>query len=488
MRKNTILMMMYEVFALLVPLIITPFVSRALGADGVGYYSYSYSIVLYFIIAIQLGVKLYGRREIAKVNDNIEEYSKTFWEIITIEILLFIVVSATYFIFLFTHFGADKLLVTLLCIQFIELVAGLLDISWLFYGIEDFITIVIRNLIVRIIQFILILFLVNQSDDLVVYTAIMATCNLLGALSMWFRLGNKIVKPSILMGGIKERILPLLQLFIPVISSILFSVVDKTIIGSLLGMDSVGCYENSYKIAKVPVVIITVLGSVLLPRITKLLSDGNDTEARTYISYSMSVVMMISSALSFGLCLVAVDFIPLFLGEGFNDSIRLLEILSYMILFIGWGNVLRTQYMLPRGYDKLYTKSVVYASIINIVLSLLLINAMGVNGVAIASLVSEALICIYSSVKLRKEIDFKVLIRNNLIYFVAGFLMFVIIKSCRHQIIEHTSLLETLFVEAILGATIYIIFIVAYEIVTHKRVLLKELLNIKDMLFLCIKK
>ena len=36
MRKNTILMMMYEVFALLVPLIITPFVSRALGADGVG--------------------------------------------------------------------------------------------------------------------------------------------------------------------------------------------------------------------------------------------------------------------------------------------------------------------------------------------------------------------------------------------------------------------------------------------------------------------
>ena len=91
MRKNSIIMMLYEILGLIVPLILTPVVSRRIGPEGVGIYSYTYSIVTYFVIMIQLGVKLYGRREIAKVNDNKAEYSRVFCEIFYNELILFFV-------------------------------------------------------------------------------------------------------------------------------------------------------------------------------------------------------------------------------------------------------------------------------------------------------------------------------------------------------------------------------------------------------------
>ena len=132
LRKNSIMMVLYEVLTLIVPLVLTPYVSRTIGASGIGIYSYSFSVVSYFVIIVQLGVKLYGRREIAKVNDDITKYSVVFWEIFSFQTVLFILASLFYVFFLF-EFYEKSLLKLALCIQFIEIVVGYLDISWLFY-------------------------------------------------------------------------------------------------------------------------------------------------------------------------------------------------------------------------------------------------------------------------------------------------------------------------------------------------------------------
>ena len=64
-RKNALLMAAYEVLIYIAPLITAPYIARVLGTSGTGIYSYTYSIASYFVIAIQLGVSIYGRREIA---------------------------------------------------------------------------------------------------------------------------------------------------------------------------------------------------------------------------------------------------------------------------------------------------------------------------------------------------------------------------------------------------------------------------------------
>ena len=65
LTANYIYNLAYQIINLIFPLITTPYVSRILGADGIGVYSYTISIVTYFVLFGSLGISLYGQRQIA---------------------------------------------------------------------------------------------------------------------------------------------------------------------------------------------------------------------------------------------------------------------------------------------------------------------------------------------------------------------------------------------------------------------------------------
>ena len=80
-NKNFLYNVIYQLLVLAIPFITTPYISRVLGVDNIGIYSYSYSIINYFMLAAMLGITNYGTREIAKVSDDKEKRSKTFFSI-----------------------------------------------------------------------------------------------------------------------------------------------------------------------------------------------------------------------------------------------------------------------------------------------------------------------------------------------------------------------------------------------------------------------
>ena len=49
-KKNYIYNLIYQLFAFIVPVITTPYISRVLSADGVGAVSYTTSVVTYFVL------------------------------------------------------------------------------------------------------------------------------------------------------------------------------------------------------------------------------------------------------------------------------------------------------------------------------------------------------------------------------------------------------------------------------------------------------
>ena len=97
--KNYIYNLCYQILIIVLPIITTPYISRVLGAENIGIYSYTYSIVSYFILFGSLGVDLYGKREVAYVQQNIKERSKVFWEILLFRTLTIAVATVAYVIF-----------------------------------------------------------------------------------------------------------------------------------------------------------------------------------------------------------------------------------------------------------------------------------------------------------------------------------------------------------------------------------------------------
>ena len=95
-KKNIVLQTVYEVFALIIPFITAPYVSRVLGSTNVGIYSYNYSIINYFMIFMLLGLDSYGNRAIAKVRNDKNKINQVFSEIFIAHLLISIIVIAIY--------------------------------------------------------------------------------------------------------------------------------------------------------------------------------------------------------------------------------------------------------------------------------------------------------------------------------------------------------------------------------------------------------
>ena len=112
-----------------------PVVTRALGSDNLGIYSYTYSIALYGTYFILLGLNQYGNREIAKVRDDKRLISKTFWSIFFGQFVIGCIVTLIYLLFYVSLEGAYRLC---FMIWAIWLVAEIVDISWFFFGMEEF--------------------------------------------------------------------------------------------------------------------------------------------------------------------------------------------------------------------------------------------------------------------------------------------------------------------------------------------------------------
>ena len=99
--KNYLYNAGYQILALIVPLITAPYISRVLHPAGVGYNAYTNSIIQYFVLMADLGIAMYGQREIAYVREDPEKMSRTFWEI---QFLKFFTTTIAYFAFvIFLH-------------------------------------------------------------------------------------------------------------------------------------------------------------------------------------------------------------------------------------------------------------------------------------------------------------------------------------------------------------------------------------------------
>ena len=228
--KNYIYNLIYQVLVIILPLITTPYVSRILGAENIGIYSYTLSIVTYFVLIGSLGIATYGQREIAYVQSDKKKRSSIFWEIIIFRIITMIVVSIFYY---FMYIKGTQY-TSYYKILILELISNCLDISWFFQGMEEFKKTVLRNTIVKVLSIICIFSLVKTANDLSVYILIYALSNLVGNISLWAYLPKYIQKIDIKELKLLRHLRPVIALFIPQIAIQLYTVLDKVMIGAMV--------------------------------------------------------------------------------------------------------------------------------------------------------------------------------------------------------------------------------------------------------------
>lgn len=452
LKKNLGWQTVYQVVATCAPLITSPYLSRVLGADGLGKYSFSYSVILVFTMLAMLGIANYGTREISKTRMNRQLYSKRFSEIYTIQIISSFSVLILYLLI------TVKSNNVLLKIQGLWVINCFIDINWLYSGLELFETTAIRSLIIKVLNISMIFLFVHDVSDLKNYTLIMAGSGVLGNVILCIGLRNRVSFVKIKLSDAFKHIKQILILFIPVAAASIFHLMDKVMLGMTSTTAESGYYFNADRLVNIPIMIVNGLCTVMLSRMSSI-SDDSEFK-KIYNTYS-ELIYFTGIAMAFGIAAVAQEFVPIFFGNGYEKCIDLTYIFAMVMIAKTLSNTTLSMYLIPKRYDTVYLKAVITGAIVNFSCnSVLLISMkMGALGATIGTLVAEWVVCIMQYSQIKENFEIKNLIKRIVPYVIVGIFMFASIR-----IIATADLNQNikLIYEILGGGAIYLIAIGIY--------------------------
>lgn len=471
-KRNFIYNASYQILIIILPIITAPYVSRVLGPSRMGQYSYSYSIATYFLLLAKLGFDNYGNRTVARNKSESDSLNKSFSGIYYLQIFISCISILFYVLYSF-YFSKYT---TLSLIQGLWVLGALLDINWLFFGLEEFSIVVLRNTIVKVISVILIFVFVREQEDLWKYALILSAGSVIGFAVTWPFIFKRIKFVRVTYKEIFSHFKQTLVLFIPVIAISVFTVLDKIMLGYLSSFAQVGYFEAAEKVMMAPKGIIGALGTVMLPRMASLYSEKDNKNKTLFINISIGIALIFSIGCMFGIIGISKSFVPIFFGDKYLPTIAILSVMSIVLPFYAIGNVVRTQMLIPNMRDRPYVISVIAGAVINVILNYTLIPKLGANGSVIATLIAEIVIAVVQLLAVVSELRVKIFFPVLLNSFISSILMIVIMKFI--PLFVNNNFVD-LVLQIILGLLVFLVTFIILSKNSKNEILVLVLKNLK---------
>ena len=460
--KNYAYNLSYQLLVIILPIITTPYVTRVFSSNDLGTYGYFNSIVTYFILLATLGVANYGTKEISSHRNDIR---KNFWGIYTLQFGATCLSILLYIILCFTFSFMQNPVAYILGLS---LLSKGMDISWLFQGLEDFRKITVRNITVKLVGVVSIFLFVKSPGDLYLYVSLLTVFELLGQLSMWFPAHEFIGKPHLDLYYAKQHLKPVILLFLPQIAISLYVTLDRTMLGALASTTDVGIYDQALKLVNILLTLVTSLGSVMLPRVSNLLSKGNNEAVNRMHQISFLIYNLVIFPTIAGMLIINNDFVKFFLGNDFQEARYAIAIMIFRMFCIGWTNIMGIQILIPHNKNKEFLTSTTVPAIISVGLNLLLLPKFGYIGAAIVSVLTEVFVWgiqLYFTRKYLKDVPIykstvKIFLASILMYFALSFLKTFLTFIPIINVVAYT----------IFGAILYSLLILLFKVVSLKEI------------------
>ncbi len=416
----------YQILTFVLPIITTPYVSRVLGADGIGQYTYVSTVATYFVVVGLLGLNEYGSREIARTNGNCEEQRAIFWEITTLRVGTLIVAVLAFCIYTLFFVQEFKLLYW---IHLIFFASYLVDTTWMFQGNAQFKLIATKNCLVKLASVAMIFLFVRQKQDLWIYAAI--SCGALFAGNCFllsekgFRTLYRWKAPYI--GKIFRHLKRTIFFFIPGMAGTFLNSFGKVVIGSIEGDVQLGLFQSADRIVRISLTIITALTAVMLPKLAAMNTNATMQDVKKMNDRVLAAVCMMTCPIAFGLVAVSNTLVPWFFGSGFAEVSTLIQLEAPALILIGLETTFGNVFLLASGQEKNVTFLSGTGTLLNIALNFVLVSMIGTRGAILALFVTELFFVLVGGWMARNAFSKVLLIKRLLLYMALAALMGVIV-------------------------------------------------------------
>ena len=302
---------------------------------------------------------------------------------------------------------------------------SIFTVIWFLEGMDEFSTLALRNLIIKIVNLISVFVFVRTENDVVIYCLLMSALYLIAELMLWPSVFKRVKFHFCKWKDIKVHLKPTLLLFVPTIAVSIYQTMDKIMIGAIAGEAELAYYEYADKIIQVPGLIFTAIGAVMLSKMSYVYHNESEKAVKT-IGSSMDLTFLISTSCMFGVLAIANEFVLIYYGEEFVKSGPILMTLVPIIILYGWANVLRMQYIIPNNLDMVYIKSTFAGAGINLIFNLIFIPRFNALGAAFGTIAAQLTVALFFTFSIGKKLPLKNYFKNNLVLWVIGLSMFCV--------------------------------------------------------------
>ena len=288
LKKNAILNICKTTAGLLFPLVTFPYVSRVLGPENVGKVNYASSIVQYFAIFAALGTATYGMREAAKVRDDAQKLNQLVKEVFVINLLSTLASYALFFmaVFLVPNFAGYRILLLVSCTSILFTTLGM---DWVYNALEEYAYITVRSLCFLFVSLVLLFVFVRNRNDYIQYAAVTVISSVGSNVLNFIHLRKKISFRGGSRMELKKHLKPVFILFATAVAISLYTILDTTMLGFISGDEETGYYSAAIKLNRIVISVITAVGFVLRPRLSKIMRrPTNPRSTRLYATLRIS--------------------------------------------------------------------------------------------------------------------------------------------------------------------------------------------------------
>lgn len=411
-KVNAVLNVLQNTCHIIIPLVIFPYLSRVLGPESYGKYSFANSVSSYFLLIAALGINIYAVREGGRIRDDKEKIEQFSSEVLTINCISVVFSFGILICFLsFSKTLAEYR--TMLLILSLIMPCTCFGRDWLNTIYEDYFYITIRYILVQIIGIFMVFAFVRDSSDFVVYTVIYTFTTVAGHLLNLFYTQKYVKIRLTLHPNFRKHFIPIVILFCGQIATTVYIQSDITMLGLMASDTEVGIYSIA---SKTYIIIKSVLGAlttVTIPRIVYYLGKGDQANYNLFLERLKDYLLLLGVPAAIGMFFLSDNILLIIGGNEYLPGISTLQILSIALVVALLSGYYCNAILIPNRKEKDFLWITSISAAINIVLNLFFIRKLGMAGAAITTLISEIVVLVLSWYKSRNLVDFSAEIKNQ---------------------------------------------------------------------------
>jgi len=163
-------------------------------------------------------------------------------------------------------------------------------------------------------------------------------------------------------------------------------------LGFMKGNSEVGLYTTAVKVKTILLSLVSSLGSVLLPRMSHIVKQGDREQFNNLTKKALDVTLLMAVPLSIYFCMYARESVLLLAGEGFLGAVLAMQIITIALIPNGLTGVLGVQVLTSLEKERFVLYSVIVGAVSDLVLNLVFIPTYGAAGAALATMIAEFLV------------------------------------------------------------------------------------------------